>query len=312
MFASGTFDVGSWTLRVGRSHCPTILLYGIIFVKIPAGSLEEGNMRLSRTGACLTVIGVYLVVRLVSPLIPATRAHGLEVFLALAAMMLVQLALALTVAGLNFRMRSTALLAVVSAILFIGMVVFARGLRHAAPQIVGSVGAVQDLLLLLAAVLMGCMAGRAIRERNIVLPIAVFAGLVDYWNVSVGPLGKIVENKPAIISAVAIHMPAPGIPTVMIGMGDFVFMALFFSAVFKLGMNVRGTFWLGYALLTATMYAVILFGGALPALLPMGIAVIGANRRYFHLKRDEQLAMLYVGVILLTFLIVSRFFGFRR
>ena len=302
-----------FNVRAARGlGCSTIVLYGIIFVKMPAASLEEAKMRLSRTGACLTIIGVYLVIRFVSPLIPATRAHGLEIFLAVAVMMLVQLALALTVAGLNLRMRSTALLAVVSAILFIGMLVLTRGLRHAAPQIVGSVGAVQDLLLLLAAVFLGCMAGRAIRERNIVLPVAVFAGLVDYWNVSMGPLGKIVENKPAIISAVAIHMPTPGIPTVMIGMGDFVFMALFFSAVFKLGMNVRGTFWLGYALLTATMYAVILFGGALPALLPMGIAVIGANRRYFHLKRDEQLAMLYVGVILLTFLVMSGIFMFRK
>ena len=99
---------------------------------------------------------------------------------------------------------------------------------------------------------------------------------------------------------------------VMIGMGDFIFLALFFSVLFRLGMNVKGSFWLGYVLLTASMYVVVVFGGALPALLPMGIAVIGANRRHFHLKRDEQLAMIYVGAILLAFLVVSGIFMFRK
>lgn len=270
-------------------------------------------MRLNRTSACLVMIGTYLVIRLSAPLIKPGHVSGLEVFLGLAVLMLVQIALVVSVAGLRLGMRSTALLCLASALLFIGILLLTRKFELASWLLL-ILGAFQDLLLMLAAGFLGCIAGLIIREPNIVLPIAVFAGLVDYWNVSLGPLGRIIETKPSLLSAVTVHMPTPmpGVPVLMIGMGDFIFLALFFSVLFRLGMNVKGSFWLGYAFLTATMYVVLVFGGALPALLPIGIAVIGANRRYFKLRRDEQLAMIYVGAILLAFLIMSGIFMFRK
>jgi len=305
--------VGVWELSLG-SHCPTILLYGIIFVKMSIGSLEEGKMRFNRTGACLVIIGVYMIMRLVAPMIKPGRFSSIEVFLAIAVLMLVQLSLVVSIAGLRLRVRSTALLCLASGILFVGALILVREIRHISPWAVQSLEAFQDLLLMMTAGFLGCLAGLIIREPNIVLPIAMFAGLVDYWNVSLGPLGHIVEEKPSLISAVTVHMPTPmpGVPMVMIGMGDFVFLALFFSVLFRLGMNVKGSFWLGYVFLTISMWVVIFFQSAFPALLPMGVAVIGANRRHFKLKRDEQLAMVYVGAILLAFLVMSGLFWFRR
>ena len=294
-------------------RCATIVLYGIIFVKMSAGSLEEGNMRLNRIGACLVMIGIYLIMRFMAPLIKPGHVGALGVFLTIGVLMLVQLALVVSVAGLRLNARQTAPLCLASAFLFVGILLLTRKIELA-PWLLQVLGTFQDLFLMLAAGFLGCIAGLIVREPNIVLPIAVFAGLVDYWNVSLGPLGHIVETKPSLISAVTVHMPTsmPGVPMLMVGMGDFIFLALFFSVLYRLGMNVKGSFWLGYVFLTATMYVVVVFGGALPALLPMGIAVIGANRRHFQLKRDEQLAMIYVAAVLLAFLIMSGVFMFRR
>ena len=271
-------------------------------------------MRLSRTGACLVIAGVYLVLRMALPFIRPAHFTVLVAFLAVAVPMLVQLALVVSIAGLRISVRSTLLLGLVSTALFVGMLILNREVTHAAPWAIQSLGALKDLLLMLAAGFIGCIAGLMIREPNILLPIAVFSGLVDYWTVTLGPLSHLLENRPSVISAVAVHMPTPipGVPFVMIGVGDFVFLALFFSVLFRLGMNVKGSFWLGYALLTSAMYVVLVFGGALPALLPIGIAIIGANRRNFQLKRDEQLAMVYVGALLLAFLVMSGVFWFKR
>jgi hypothetical protein len=96
----------------------------------------------------------------------------------------------------------------------------------------------------------------------------------------------------------------PGIPGTMIGMGDFVFLALYFSVLYRFAMNVRGTFWLGYVLLTASMLFV-LSSGVLPALIPVALAVIIANRRLFKLSRDEKLAIVYVGIFVVVLLTAS-------
>ena len=271
-------------------------------------------MRLNRTGACLVMVGVYLTARLVATLIKPGHVGGFEGFLTIALLMLVQLAFVVSIAGLKLSMQRTALFCMASTVLFVGTLLFGRYMQHAAPWVVQLLRAFQDLLLISAAGFVGRIAGLTIREPNIILPIAVFAGLVDYWNVSLGPLGRVVETKPALIEAVTVHMPTPmpGVPILMVGMGDFVFLALFFSALFKLGMNVKGSFWLGYACLTGAMFVVVFLGGVLPALVPMGIAIIAANRKHFQLKRDEQLAMVYVGAVLLAFLVMSGIFMFRK
>ncbi|MCL6630007.1 MAG: hypothetical protein K6U00_10450, partial [Armatimonadetes bacterium] len=61
----------------------------------------------------------------------------------------------------------------------------------------------------------------------------------------------------------------------------------------------------GYALLTASMVLVMVVGGAIPALVPMGLAIIASNIRLFKLNREELLATVYVGLILFVFLAIS-------
>ena len=167
---------------------------------------------------------------------------------------------------------------------------------------------------MLFAGLLGYTISFIVREKNILLPAAIFAALVDYWNVSWGPLSHILVDKPSVVAAAAVSMPAvsAGMPGMIIGMGDFVFLSLFFGVLYRFRMNVKGTFWLGYGLLTASMLAVMYFGSAFPALIPMSLAVVAANAKLFKLKREEQLAMVYVGALLLAALILMWIFMFRR
>ena len=78
-------------------------------------------------------------------------------------------------------------------------------------------------------------------------------------------------------------------------------MAFFFAVVLRLNLNVRGTFWWMYGLLTATMLLVLsLVGFSVAALIPMGLAVLIANGRYFRLKREEVFATLYAAALVLA------------
>jgi hypothetical protein len=83
-------------------------------------------------------------------------------------------------------------------------------------------------------------------------------------------------------------------------------MAFFFTVVQRLDLNARGTFWWMTALLTLAMFIVLLTPFAMAALIPMGISVLIANWRYFHLKREEVFAVIYAAIIL--FVIVGAFY----
>lgn len=273
-------------------------------------------MRLSRTGALLVIVGAYLVLRLAVPMIrPGQIDIRLAILLSIGIMMLIQLALVSAIAGLKLHAMRSLLLAVSTGALF-GLTIavlprFRPALDESALMILGIP---QDLLLMLFAAFLGVFISFIIREPNLMLPIAVFAGLVDLWTVTVGPLALMIENTPAVVEAAAVQMPTPvpGIPGVMIGMGDFVFLAIFFSVIYRFGMNARRTFWLGYVLLTLSMFVVMALGVPIPALLPMGAAVLVANIGCFKLSHKELLAAMYVGAVLLLLLAGSAFMLLRK
>lgn len=279
---------------------------------------EEINMRLSRVGACIAVMGVYLALRFTVLWIkPISISPQLVAMLYTALLMLVQLSLVVSIARLQLRPRPSVLLSIPSAVIVAALIYIEMKLsaRTPAPQVaLGMVSIFRSLFLMLFAGLLGYTISFIVREKNILLPAAIFAALVDYWNVSWGPLSHILVDKPSVVAAAAVSMPAvsAGMPGMIIGMGDFVFLSLFFGVLYRFRMNVKGTFWLGYGLLTASMLAVMYFGSAFPALIPMSLAVVAANAKLFKLKREEQLAMVYVGALLLAALILMWIFMFRR
>ena len=82
-------------------------------------------------------------------------------------------------------------------------------------------------------------------------------------------------------------------------MGDFLFFALFMSVLYKFNMNVKGAFWFGYGLLTAFILLVAFNKTeiAIPALVPLGLAILATNAKNVKFKREELFAILYVGIV---------------
>lgn len=181
------------------------------------------------------------------------------------------------------------------------------------------------LLLTLGLTFLGILLSLIIREPNVLLPIALVAIPIDYVGAmtSLGFTQAVVQHAPQIVSAVSVPVPSIGTPHSVgahpigyIGPGDALFIACFFAAVQRLGLNERGTFWWVYTLLTIAMLVVLITGLNIAALVPMGVAVIVANFRYFRFQRSEVFAMVYAAIMVFVvvgaFYAASHHFLFRR
>jgi hypothetical protein len=161
-----------------------------------------------------------------------------------------------------------------------------------------------DLCLFIAATFFGVLASRIIKERNIVVPVAAAAAAVDTFGVYWGPVAEIARRAPHLAKQLSAAVPGSNIPEApipqlgYIGVGDFLFMGLFVAAVYRLGMNARGTL---RALFLAFLAVPVVFAltnlPALPGLVFLGLAVVAANRRYFSFSRAEKFALAYAAVV---------------
>ena len=99
------------------------------------------------------------------------------------------------------------------------------------------------LLVILAASSLGYAVSLAIRDKNLLLPVVMFAACIDFWTVNFGPVHTILNRAPEVAAAVSAPIPQAGNPSLslapMIGPGDFIFMALVFAVVHRFGMNAR-------------------------------------------------------------------------
>jgi hypothetical protein len=166
----------------------------------------------------------------------------------------------------------------------------------------------QNLFITLACTFFGMVLARIVREANILLPVALIAMPIDYIG-AMTPIGftkNAVTQHPNMVHAVSVHVPTVGAlqPISYIGPGDALFMAFFFAVVLRLGMNDRATFWWMYGLLTVAMLLVLVLPDFnIAALIPMGLAVVVANGRFFRLKRAEAFAVLYAGGFVLALVV---------
>ncbi len=274
--------------------------------------MENTGNRSGKIRGLVIVSAAYLIARMVLPSVRFGHIGvgwlvGLGVT-SILIMMLLQLGLVMSVSELRLGAKQAGLWALVSAVVFAGLLAFKMFVRlklsMPAAMLLESV---HQFSLISLAVCLGVTISYIIREKSLLLPVVIIAALVDFWNVYVGPLGHVVATRPDIISKVVVQMPTPvpGMPVPMIGMGDFVFLALYMSVVCRLGMNIRGTFWWGYGLLTATILAVLRFDLPIPALVPMSVVIIIANRREFNLKREEVIATTVVSLLVATLLTAS-------
>ena len=163
------------------------------------------------------------------------------------------------------------------------------------------------LSLIFAAASIGYLISLRIRDKNLLLPVVLCAAYVDFWTVTRGPVSIVLKHAPRVVEAVSAPIPSAGtgafVPVSTVGPGDFLFMALVFAVVHKLGMNGPRNYWFVYVAMTLGMLAVMLNlvpgNVGLPALIVLAVAVIAANWRQFKLSRDEKISVAVVAAVLL-------------
>jgi len=153
---------------------------------------------------------------------------------------------------------------------------------------------------------LGAMLAAMLRERNLLIPVSIFLAGFDIFLVltPVGPVKQILESRPDIPAAMALNVPqvtsqATGnaaAPFAIIGPADFVFMAMFFIALFKFEMNARTTaISLGPAILAYLLLSYFL--GPIPLLVPIGLTVLFVNLKYFKMNLEEWASTALVAVL---------------
>jgi len=162
---------------------------------------------------------------------------------------------------------------------------------------------VMSVLIMIAAASIGCAVAVRVKDRNLLLPVVMFAACIDLWTVTMGPVATMLQRAPQIAHAVSVPIPIVGAkvfaPLVSIGPGDFLFMGLVFTAVSQLGMNCARNYWFVFKMMTLGMMFVVVGPlQFLPALILLAMAVVSANWREFRLNRQEIVSMVIVGVIL--------------
>jgi len=160
-------------------------------------------------------------------------------------------------------------------------------------------------IILLTASSIGYMVSLRIKDRNLLLPVVMFAASIDFWTVTAGPVSSMMSHAPEIVTAISAPIPQAGtgsfVPAIMMGMGDQLFMAVVFAAVHRLGLNARRNFVFVLVAMTLAMLAVLMgLAPFLPALVALAVAVVAANWREFKLSRQEKISTAIVGVVLLA------------
>ena len=163
--------------------------------------------------------------------------------------------------------------------------------------------------------LLGACVGRVFRHPNTLLAGAGFACFFDIVVVTMGTVAQVMKQSggslianasigagaantnPPLFPGMHTHGPAPIPPlcSVTIGPADVLFVALFLGAVIELRLGKRATFAWMFALLWAALALVQTTGLPIPALAPMGVAVLIANARYAAFTREEKFALGYGG-----------------
>lgn len=262
-------------------------------------------LKLSPSRALLAAVLAYVALWLITPKVGFLPPVILLVISTLV-FMAVQIAIVYFYSALNWRWwQSLATLAVclITALALGGIVKVLVGPGGKVSGYFGLLRIPMTLLMIFAAASIGCAVAERVKDRNLLLPVVMFAAYIDFWTVTRGPVAAMLAHAPNLAQAVSAPIPMPGRgafePVTLIGPGDFLFMGLVFGAVNRLKMNGRRNYWFVFALMTLAMLCVALgVLGFVPALIVLAVAVVAANWGEFKLTRQEAVSMVIVGVLL--------------
>ncbi|HEY3398189.1 MAG TPA: hypothetical protein VGM19_11095 [Armatimonadota bacterium] len=180
-------------------------------------------------------------------------------------------------------------------------------------------GPLANVAFILVCLLAGRLLSRLLRDRNILLPVAVVAILADIFTVAIGPTGRALQQAPELVEKFSVGLPqlgsaagpqgAAGLAMLAtMGVGDFVFLALFLTAAARFAFPLRrGALIIAPLVCLALLsyFALPLLGIVLPGvpLLPFiaGGFLLAYGRR-FSLSPEEKRGLIWAGVLLVVLL----------
>ena len=178
-----------------------------------------------------------------------------------------------------------------------------------------------SVLFIVLCLLAGRLLSRLLRDANLLLPVCLVALIADFFTVYFGPTGKALEHAPKLVEKLSVGLPQAGSATgaagaaglamlATMGLGDFIFLALFLTAAARFGFALRR----GSALIAGLVCLGLLAYFALPLmdvnlpglpLLPfITVGFLAAYWRRFHLSRTEKVALVW-GVLLLAAILLG-------
>ncbi len=162
-----------------------------------------------------------------------------------------------------------------------------------------------NVALILWAAFLGRLVSRIIREGKLLLPVAVVASLGDIVTVYWGFVAHVSEKAPEVVEAFAASAPVappPGVPATIlsaVGIGDFLFLALFLAVALRHSMEAAKALWATFVLMLLAPLVFLIWPQAtgVPGLPFISAAVLWANRRHLQFTREEKRALAFVGAL---------------
>ena len=175
--------------------------------------------------------------------------------------------------------------------------------------------AVRDIGFFTWCVGLGAALSSLLKDRNLLIPVSIFLAGLDIFLVltPIGFVKRMLEHNPGLVKAASVSVPVAaskatgGVAQIFgtIGPADFVFMAMFFIALYKFGLRTRLTaIWLVPALLA--YLCLIFFLPALPLLVPICLTVLIVNATCFKLNGEE-----WASTALITGIVIALIFWGR-
>jgi len=165
--------------------------------------------------------------------------------------------------------------------------------------------ALGNTVLIMLAAFFGRLVSRVIREGKLLLPVAVVASVADIFTVFWGVVARVTETAPEVAETFSASAPVAAPPGVAVpilsavGIGDFLFLAVFLAMALRYSMQPVKTMWATFAVMLVAPAAFYLAPEApgMPGLPFISAAVLWANRRHIYFTREEKRALIFTGVL---------------
>ncbi len=176
-----------------------------------------------------------------------------------------------------------------------------------------------NTVLIVWAAFLGKLVSRVIKEGKLLVPVAVVAAVADVITVFWGLVKHVTETAPEVAetfsAAAPVELPegvyAPILASV--GIGDFLFLSLFFAVAIRYAMRPVKTLWASYAVMLVAPLAFLFVreGPGLPGLPFIAAAALWANWRHIRFSPEEKRA-LAVAAALVAAVVAAVWVVFHR